>query len=163
MALEIRSDGSRWRVEKVVLSAHCFGRRRRCAWMGPTALAQAAWLNGVQRGAPVVFVASGTHASYLTRGACDSGHYSLDTCGSNDTAYRFPIRGHSQNIGSRTHPIGGDGCVSPEHVGWGRDRVADGREECIWNEEGSFRGWQEEAMGDPPTSYGRYLHAVLGW
>jgi hypothetical protein len=162
MAVELRPHGQRWRITRMVLSAHCFGRRPRCAWDEPVAGGAGTWLDGRPGGAPVVFVASGTHAAYRTRRACDAGHYGLDRCDDNHVAYRFPVE-PSRNIGSRAFPVGGDGCVGLAEIGWEQDDADPDRTECLWDGSRPFRGWQADETGDPPSPYERYLRTVLGW
>lgn len=162
--------GGRWRTERVFLSAHCHGRSDgRCRWYEGRALRRFRWADGVERGAPVVWVARGKHAGYPSRAACDSGWWSLDTCDGNRAARRFPVVHARQDVGSRQRPFrgaaaGGGDCIGADFVGWGSGMVAGETEECFWREDRPFRGWQRAVEGESePAAYGRYLRERAGF
>jgi hypothetical protein len=166
VALEVRSDGPRWHAVGVFLSAHCFDDNA-CRWRTGEDLGAFRWVGG----APVVFVAEGSHAGYPGRTACDRGHGFFDTCDRNRARFRFPVAA-SRNVGSRDVPAGGPGgCIGPPASILRSDTASDGRGvpggadpvECIWAPDRPFRGWQRDDEGSPPTPYGIYLRRVLGW
>lgn len=161
VAVSLGSVGRRWWVAELMVSAHCFGRSRGCRWGAPSE--GFTWVDGVVGGAPVVYIAEGTHAGYASRVACDRGHWHLDTCDRSRFGFRFPVRSQAQNIGSRARPIGGDGCLAGYELPLGFRATDPGRVECLWADEGTFRGWQRDESGEPPTPYGRYLKEVMGW
>jgi hypothetical protein len=161
VAVSLDSVGRRWWVTELVASAHCFGRSRGCGWRPPPD--GSSWVDGTTGGAPVVFVAEGTHAGYASRMACDRGHWYLDTCDRSRVGFRFPVVSQAQNVGSRARPIGGDGCLKGGELPLGSAATDPGREECLWAEDETFRGWQSDEVGAPPTPYGRYLREVLKW
>jgi hypothetical protein len=158
------ADG-RWAATAVFLSAHCFGRSAgRCRWFRGEALGDFAWADGVARGAPVVWVARGKHAHYPTHRACDRGHWGYDSCDDNDVAYRFPVLGAAQNVGSRAAPLPTpDGCVGGSALPLGAAGAAPGARECVWDRARPFRGWQGAAAGAAPSAYARYLLDVAGF
>jgi hypothetical protein len=143
-----------WRVERVFLSAHCFGRGEDCRWHAADALE---WHDR----APVVWVAEGKNANYVSRSACDSGHWRFDTCDRNDRSVRFPVVSSAQNIGSMSDPFPAHtddpSCVTTSEL---TDLPASDRAECIWTDS-IFLGWQE-GPDDGSTGYRRYLIEVVG-
>lgn len=163
VVVEVAFDAasSRWRTEAVFLSAHCHGRSDgRCRWFRGAELATFAWVDGAERGAPVVWVARGKHASYPSRRACDSGYWYVESCDGNRAAYRFPVVHPGQNAGSRSHPFGaagGSDCIAADSLHWAGVDAVPGTTECIWREDGEFRGWMGRALGSSPAPYGRYL------
>lgn len=170
VALEVESDGAAWRTVGVFLSAHCFDDPA-CRWRTGDDLAAFRWIGGSEGGAPIVFVAEGSHAAYPGRTACDRGHGFFDTCDRNRTRFRFPVAA-SRNVGSRAVPAGGpDGCLGPPASIVPRGAAPTARDahdgagpvECIWAPDRPFRGWQRDDQGTPPTPYGVYLRRVLGW
>ena len=113
-----QSARARWAAIGVFLSAHCHGTiENRCRWYRGPALDSLGWAGGDPRGAPVVWVARGTHASYPSRQSCDQGFWNYDTCDANEVRLRYPVLTPAQNAGSRGHPFGGradaDGCIAP--------------------------------------------------
>lgn len=89
----------RWAAERVFLSAHCHGRSDgRCRWYAGREMERFAWVDGVPRGAPVVWVARGKHGGYPSRAACDAGHWGYDSCDRNAAAARF--RGWQAGVGA---------------------------------------------------------------
>jgi hypothetical protein len=160
----------RWRAEAVFLSAHCFGRSDgRCRWYRGRALDRFAWADAAPRGAPRVWVARGKHAHYPSRASCDAGHWLYDSCDGNREVARFPVRSAGQNAGSRARPLPApDGCVRggalPLGAGGASPATAPraDRRECVWDETRPFRGWQGDARGAGPTSYGVVLRRVAG-
>jgi hypothetical protein len=156
MVVEVRrASGKHWRPTRLFLSAHCFGRSQEsCRWYAEGALADFEWSGA----APVIWVAEGRNANYPSQQACDRGHYSLDTCDHNDTRYTFPVR-PDRNIGSRSKPLGTDGCVFGRDLG--TRAVAPNVTECFWRSGISFRGWQSTGTG--ATGYWRYLGDIAGF
>ena len=158
------SDG-RWAVERVFLSAHCFGRSRgSCRWYEGEELSEFSWVEQA-RSAPVVWVSAGRQANYPSHGACERGHWGIDRCASDASAVRFPISA-DRNIGSRMHPIRDadrrEGCVSGAVVDPAEPLLAGAEEvECFWAPDVPFRGWQG-GTGGGATAYARYLE-VLGF
>lgn len=161
IALDIVVDGAeRWRTTRVFLSAHCFGRTgASCRWYEADQFAEFAWYMGRTAGAPVVWVAEGRQANYPSRRACDAGHHAIDTCDRHTLAYRFPIYGNAQNIGSAQRPAAADGCMRAADMPL-RSALTGPGTECFWTER-AFRGWQEADGGT--TAYAYYLATVAGF
>ena len=157
----------RWATEGVFLSSHCYGRSSgNCRWYTGADLEAFEWGGGHQFGAPVVWVASGKHANYVSEAQCDTGHWFYDSCKRNTTHQRFPIRSAKQNIGSREYPFHtgfGTDCVGPAYAGWQSARADPGTVECLWDPDRPFRGWQLERVGNDPSPYGRYLREIAGF
>jgi hypothetical protein len=152
----------RWKATAVFLSAHCHGTLEdRCRWYRGTALDRFAWVGGAVGGAPVVWVATGTHANYPTRRSCDRGFWNYDSCDRNRVRLRFPVLSAAQNAGSRHRPFGGrtdaEGCIPAPMSGPDGDR-----RECIWSVSGAFHGWRPPS-GEAPTPYGRHLRDYGGF
>lgn len=165
IALEAQpAPGGRWRATAIFLSAHCFGDGA-CRWYGGSELTRFQWVADEHFGAPVVWVARGTHANYPSPSACDRGHHFFDSCDQHDVTVRFPVVSELQNVGSRKAPFLGraiSGCVAAVEL-WQVPRGAvAGAEECFWSER-PFRGWTRTTSGDAPTPYAVYLREVLGW
>ncbi|MEX1181709.1 MAG: hypothetical protein WEF86_00635 [Gemmatimonadota bacterium] len=157
MLVEVRSasDARTWTAERLYLSAHCFGRSgSRCRWYDAGELAEFQWIDG----APIIWVAEGRHANYPSERACDEGHHSIDTCDRHDARFRFPVDGHTQNIGSSAHPTPSTGCITGRMTG--SSRAVPDAVECMWSVGASFGGWQ--AVDDGATGYWRYLYEVAG-
>lgn len=155
--------GGRWRTTAVFLSAHCFADPA-CRWYRGAELRRFRWVSD-SPGAPVVWVARGSNASYPSPGSCDGGHYSLDSCDHHDVTIRFPITSTRQNLGSRSRPFLGaapSGCIPAENLPRVPRGAVAAAEECFWSEV-PFRGWSGSPAGDPPTPYAAYLREVLGW
>jgi hypothetical protein len=148
---------SRWHLDAVFLSAHCFGHGTDCRWYRGAELDRFEWVDA-PRGVPVVWVAEGRQANYPSRSACDAGHSTIDTCDRNAMLYRFPIRGSIQNIGSRARPRGSPGgCFSAAAVGSQSAVPVPGVEECFWSDSERFGGWQRRDGNEGSTPYARYL------
>lgn len=150
--VEVRFDGTRaaWLPTAIFLSAHCFeSDSKTCRWYEGAELEAFGW-----RGtSPVVWVASGRHANYPSRGACDAGHYWLDDCPPDALPVRYPVASE-RNVGNPEAPIGDEGCVSlPADLD--SSMVATGAIECFWSDR-AFRGWQGDAHPGV-TPYRRYL------
>ncbi|HEX6307422.1 MAG TPA: hypothetical protein VFZ69_04485 [Longimicrobiales bacterium] len=149
-----------WYTEAVFLSAHCFGRMPwNCRWYREDDLDAFAWLGGVERGAPVVWVSDARNANYPSAGACERGHLGFDRCDRSALEYRFPITS-SRDIGSRAAPLEQPGqppgCVTGEYVepiDW--LLASPSALECFWDPAARFRGWQ--GAGPGATAYGAYL------
>ena len=158
------SIGGDWRTTGVFLSAHCFGRSDgRCRWYRGDELDSFQWLGGTRFGAPRVWVARGKHANYPTQGACDSGHWFLDSCDGNRINVRFPMLTAKQNIGSRRHPLPpSDGCVAAAELPIRGGEVAEQATECPWSETRAFGGWQSDSS-KRATGYSRYLTRVASF
>ena len=164
IAVDLRREGSRWRLDGVFLSAHCFGRSSPgCRWYRGPDLGLFDWSREGGSAGPVVWVADGRNANYPSRGACDRGHRFVDTCAGSRLRYTFPVYA-DRNIGSRARPIeaGGarPGCVPSERIDPGNASTAPGALECFWDEDARFRGWQ--GAGHGVTPYARYLREVAG-
>lgn len=143
------------------LSAHRFGRSGGdCRWYRDDELDAFEWVDGVEAGAPVVWVAEGRNANYPSRSACDRGHHSIDTCDHHSARYRFPVISDLQNIGSRIRPVNGTGCVSGSDLLHSGTRVETAEVECFWSEDTPFRGWTGGGRGVTP--YARYLREIAG-
>ncbi|MEQ1855807.1 MAG: hypothetical protein ABL963_05000 [Longimicrobiales bacterium] len=148
--LTVDSSATRWQVEQVFLSAHCFGDNDPdCRWHIPSELE---WLEDT----PFVWVAEGKNANYRSRSACDSGHWYFDTCDRNERSTRFPITSSAQNIGSERAPfpqhLDDPGCVVASEAIM---LAGGGGTECIWTDS-IFHGWQDASEGGS-TGYRRYL------
>lgn len=154
------AGGDQWRAERVFLSAHCHGRSAGwCRWYSGGEMERFRWVDGVVRGAPVVWVAHGKHGNYPSPGACGAGHWGYDDCARNRASRRYPVVSPRQNAGSRAAPFpyaGGRECIGADAVGWGSTLPAAGAVECFWDPAASFRGWQR-GEGGGATGYGRQL------
>ena len=163
----VAGGGERWRTERIFLSAHCHGRSDgRCRWYEGRALRRFRWADGVERGAPVVWVARGKHANYPSRALCDTGWWLRETCDRNRAARRFPVLHARQNVGSRERPFGreaGTDCIGPDFVGWGSRMPVPGTAECFWRPDRPFHGWQRSTPDNTTASYGRYLAEHAGF
>jgi hypothetical protein len=151
---------TRWVAEAIFLSAHCFGRSDgRCRWYRGNELRHFAWVGGILRSAPRIWVAKGKHGNYPSRRECDTGHWYYDSCDGNSVAYRFPVVSSAQNVGSRKHPLphgkpsNPAGCFSAEQLPLPSRAIDAGTRECFWNPALPFRGWQREPAGEAPTPY----------
>ena len=72
-----RVRGQGWELERVFLSAHCFGDSEGdCRWFAAPEFERFG-------DAVLVWVAEGKNANYRTKSACDSGHWHFDTCDRN--------------------------------------------------------------------------------
>jgi len=140
---------------RVFLSAHCFGRSQgNCRWHSADALE---WLD--ER--PVVWVAEGKNANYVSQGACDSGHWHYDTCDRNDRHVAYPAQSNIQNIGSAEVPFPAHTSEPPcvEASELIVPPTLPGRE-CLWVSP-RFWGWSERGEAGS-TGYRRYLREILG-
>lgn len=151
---------ARWVAEAIFLSAHCFGRSAgRCRWYRGNQLRHFAWVGGIRRGAPRIWIARGKHANYPSARECDTGHWYYDSCDGNSVSYRFPVVSGAQNIGSRLQPLPrGDaltppGCFLGERLPLPSTATDAGTRECFWNSAAAFRGWQLDRAGGAPTPY----------
>jgi hypothetical protein len=151
---------ARWVADAVFLSALCFGRSAgRCRWYRGNELRHFAWVGGIPRGAPRIWVARGKHANYPSPRECDTGHWYYDSCDGNAVVYRFPVVSTAQNIGSRHHPLPqGDafnraGCFAAERLPLPSAATNAGTRECFWSTTAPFRGWQRDRAGHAPTPY----------
>lgn len=151
-----------WVAEGVFLTAHCLGASAgSCRWFRGKALADLTWPEGREQG-PRIWVARGKHAHYPTREACDRGRWLFDSCDGNSVAYRFPVLSLRQNIGSRGSPRPGmGGCLGGDQILPLPAVAGAAVRECVWDEERRFNGWEAEALGKPPTPYGRLLRVLL--
>jgi hypothetical protein len=164
IALDVVPESGRgWRVQRVFLSAHCFGHiRSDCRWYEGEDLNAFEWLEVEGTRIPVVWVSDGRQANYPSRAACDRGHMRIDSCDADARAVRFPVTA-ARNIGSRavplTEPGRPAGCVSGAFVE-PRDPllVSTLAIECFWDVRAPFGGWQ--ASGDGVTPYARYLELL---
>ena len=133
-----------WRVSGVFLSAHCGGRSGgRCRWFRGSALADFRWAGRPGDLGADIWVARDKHANYPSRNACESGHWLQERCASKPIAYRFPIRSHAQNIGSRHAPaLAGAGCVDGAALPVPAAGALCVNTECFWDPRRPFAGWQ---------------------
>lgn len=156
---------ARWSTTAVFLSAHCFSRTGAdCLWYRGQDLERFEWRGGGgARSAPRVWVAEGRNANYPSRSACDRGHGSLDTCDRNRLELLFPVSSTRQNLGSRTHPVAGHGCVTGQHAGWNSRLPTPDSVECFWSRDRRFHGWQASSGSEGATPYFRYLHEIAGF
>jgi hypothetical protein len=156
-------EGNGWRVKRIFLSAHCFGRiRSDCRWYEEEELDEFEWI-GEPGSAPIIWVSDGRHANYPSRRACDRGHLWIDACDVTARPVRFPARA-SRNIGSRSAPLSVEGqphgCVPGSYVEPGEALLVSPRAlECFWDGAVRFGGWQGGRNG--ATAYGRYLELML--
>ena len=105
IVIDVRQGGRGWLTDAVFLSAHCFGRSDLdCRWYRGDDLDGFEWLDGVERGAPIVWVSDARNANYPSRGACARGHMGFDGCAPDSQPYRFPVSAR-RNIGSRAVPV----------------------------------------------------------
>lgn len=155
IALDLATDTLRggWRVDRVFLSAHCFGRGDDdCRWYSPGELQ---WLDG----APFVWVAEGKNANYPSRSACDRGHWHFDTCDRNDRSVRFPVMSLAQDIGAADAPFPhhprDPSCVVTAEVPLLPTLTG---VECIWTD-ADFHGWHDSTVPGS-TGYRRYLTEI---
>jgi hypothetical protein len=167
--VQVRYDPARerWTTDGVFLSSHCYGRSSgNCRWYTGKDLEAFQWVDAYYLGAPVVWVASGKHANYVSKAQCDTGHWYYDSCDRNVVYQRFPIRSARQNIGSREYAFH-DGrqtqCVGPTYAGWNSARTDPDAVECLWDPDRPFRGWQLRRVGSDPSPYGRYLREIAGF
>ena len=145
----VRGADASWRPSAVFLSAHCGGRSGgRCRWFQGSGLGGFHWRGRSNEVRPDVWVARDKHANYPSRRACESGHWLQETCASQPVAYRFPIRSHAQNIGSRRVPaFGGMGCVDGGALPIPAAGVLPESSECFWDSRRRFTGWQGAGEG----------------
>lgn len=142
------------------MSAHCFGSSDDdCRWYRGSELNRFDWVDGIDRGAPVVWVSDARNANYPSYAACERGHWRIDSCDRASTPYRFLVA-PERNIGSRAVPIREEGqpagCVSGRFVEpFDRMIVSADAVECFWLASAPFRGWQGPGAG--ATAYGEYL------
>ena len=155
IVVDLRENADGWRVERVFLSAHCFGRSQGdCRWFDADAFS---W----RAAAPVIWVAEGKHANYPSAKQCDRGHFYFDTCDGNDTVVHYPVLSGRQNIGSAAVPFGRNGCIDGTHTGLASTLPEAAVEECFWSER-RFTGWHA-APDASSTPYVRYLRDIAGW
>jgi hypothetical protein len=154
----------RWVADAIFLSAHCFGRSAgRCRWYRGGELRHFAWVDGILRSAPRIWVAKGKHANYPSPRECDTGHWYYDSCDGNSVAYRFPVVSSAQNVGSRRQPLPlGDasnpaGCLTAERLPLPSTAADAGTRECFWDPTAAFRAWQRDPAGSAPSPYARVL------
>ena len=140
---------NRFYANNIFLSAHCgstklgIGTAPMCGWWDPSNFD---FVNGVDRGAPVVWVANGTNANYYKASACTLGT-GFDQCIGN-LDVRFPVS-PDFNIGSSR--------VNPGPVYARRNlNIGSWRPENFWDPNSPFLGWQGWST-DPPTPYAREL------
>lgn len=155
-----------WQTLQVFLSAHCgTSAGVDCQWWDAGYWERdGRWVNGIQYGAPVVWVAYGKHANYYSRGKCNYGSlYGMDDCSNNARTARYPIQYAWQNVGSYTAPYVFDSAPAdfatngiPAHSGSSMT-VAGAREHFWKTADADFRGWRN-AGGSTP--YGKTLRDV---
>lgn len=151
------SATNHWRATQIFLSAHCGDAAGGdCNWFS-AASPDWGWV-GKRLGAPVVWVAAGKHANYITKGACENGGFlTQDDCDYNDLTMRVPVAGiYGRNIGSRWSPF--IDCTAPYYSSSLTDANT---EECYWTSR-AFRGWQTENIGTAPKAYSKILSDFAG-
>ena len=144
-----RNPDASWRPSAVFVSAHCGGRSGgRCRWFRGSELAEFRWTGRATQLGPEIWVARDKHANYPSRKACESGHWRQERCASRAVGYRFPIRSHGQNIGSRRVPaFGGTGCIDGGTLPLPATGALPGSTECFWKRQWPFAGWQGAGKG----------------
>jgi hypothetical protein len=154
MVVDLIYDQHHWQTNGVFLSAHCgsqvgpFSTNPYCKGYGYDALE---FVDGVYRGAPVVYVADGTNANYPSVALCDGGTYYLDSCAASSPT-RFPVS-FDFNIGSSTSNPGRVTARRTPNIG-----ITDpNRVECIWCLYTPFGGWQQDGDATDTTPYGAIL------
>jgi hypothetical protein len=156
IAVDLIARNDTYELTGVFLSAHCFGRSGGdCKWYRGEDLAKFRW-SGAH---PIVWVANGRNANYASRGACDRGHWRLDTCSGGRARYRFPLTA-ARNVGSRSAPSTPRGCITSHFVDAMNTHTSKLAEECIWDGAANFRGWQTGVAGVTP--YSKYLEVYAG-
>jgi hypothetical protein len=159
IVVDVDSTDHGWLPSGVFLSAHCFGKSvASCRWYRGSDLAEFDWPAKYTAG-PMVWVANGRNANYPTRGACERGHWWIDTCAGERTTYVFPVE-HGLNIGSRVKPASERGCIPADTIDQAHENTTDGTMECMWDPNAEFRGWQRVERG--VTAYSRYLQVFAG-
>jgi hypothetical protein len=149
---------SHWITARVFLSAHCGEvTGSNCDWQSVSAFE---WVDDRRLGAPVVWVAEGKHAHYVSSDACDDGANRFDECDFNNARFRFPIVYGQQNIGSRSQPL--RDCVGPF---WGSDMTNPASTECLWSTSVrlTFDGWQGYSHNGGARPYGDQLALYAGF
>jgi hypothetical protein len=161
IVVDVRRVADSWETTGVFLSAHCFGRSDgRCRWFRDRELEQFEWTPG-PRGAPRVWIARDKHASYPSRGACESGHWSQEHCGKTGALFRYPVA-PDQNLGTRARSrFGPQGCVRSEQLRFPPANTQPDTTECFWSTETPFRGWLRSRPGSS-TPYGLILRRIAG-
>jgi hypothetical protein len=151
--LEYDASSARFLTRGVFLSAHCgaivpvtLQDAKDCRWYTPDFFA---YVDGVYRGAPEVWVANGTNANYPSLGRCDSGTYNYDDCSSYAWGVRFPVTADF-NFGAVGYTIGA------VHARRNLSMTNPSRTEHFFDRLGVFGGWQSGATDTTP--YGRILY-----
>ena len=158
-----RTSAGTWVTEAVFLSAHCDDDPgSECRWYRGDDLDRFEWLNGIERGAPIVWVSDARNANYPSLGACERGHWWMDRCNPDAVPFRFPVA-PERNIGSRHVPIVEEGqprgCVSGRFVDPADGMIVDHESlECFWDPSATFGGWQGAHRG--ATAYGTHLREL---
>lgn len=164
-----------WQFLGAYLSAHCGAdvlsqpSDPDCRFWDHAYWGLADYVNGIQRGAPMVWVARGKHANYYSRAKCESGWagvVNVDRCpGYGYAMRRFPIVYRWQNIDFPES--GAYRMVKPR---WGSTLPNPNAEEtfaetrCDQVTCYKFNGWLiPTSSGDGSTPYWRILRFWLGW
>ncbi len=90
------------------------------------------------QGHPVVWVANGKHANYVSQIACDSGAFISDSCDDNTFETWFYVRDYG-NLGQSNNPAYSR-CGVPSRS------ISTSNTECYWNRR-RFYGWQGSGGG----------------
>jgi hypothetical protein len=154
-----------WQTLQVFLSSHCgTASGRDCQWWDAGYWERdGRWVDRIQYGAPVVWVADAKHSNYFSRGACNRGAFGTDSCFANESTRRYPIVYAWQNVGSYAVPYAFDenpidykynGLPAHSHS----LMTVSGAREHFWKTaDADFRGWRA-AGGETP--YGKVLRDV---
>lgn len=114
---------------------------------------------------PLAYVSRNKHANYNSRGTCDGGSFSTDSCDGNVYAFSnafYQVNVFAdRNLGNSTHSLMGgvDGCTRTRGTAWASSPssprpVSTSREECYWRSGHKFGGWlQQSWIDDKAGSY----------
>jgi hypothetical protein len=108
------------------------------------------YVDGVDRGAPIVWVANGTNANYPSLARCDNGTHYYDDCSSYAAAVRFPVSPDFNfgNVGYHQGAV---------HARRNLVMTNPSRTEHFFDRLGVFGGWRSSTTDTTP--YGRILHS----
>lgn len=144
--VEVQGQGAWWQTQLVDVSAHAGSLFDKSA-----AVTDPNWVDDRARGRPIIWVAKGKHANYVTQSGCGF----FEKCGSEqpDEEDQEDVDVLEEaNLGGgrsrRSRPL--VNCV------WNRDHPANPGLECFWEKGFDFRGWQ--SASDGVTPYWEYLH-----
>ena len=172
IGVDVAYSAGRWVMLGAMLSAHCgaypipalpIQYSPHCRYYGAEAwdAVSGGYLEGVQRGAPRVWVAAGKHANYRSRSDClNSDFIGLDNCPSTAVGRRFPIVHRWQNV--EFPESGALGCVQPR---WGSSLPNPTAYETFGRWQplcvSTFRGWSGSMFSGSSTPYDAVLRGYL--